>query len=182
MCFTELDVSERDSLRVIFNCECTNAQLCSGCTGRLSCCPWCRAPKRSVSLQIVVQRQSLSVAVVVRRQFYAAVRQLHACIAQGDCTQALTFLTQCWQFVRQAPGVFVNKEVYCLEDSSKALDALLHGHPAPPTSCCIFERVLRKMYEYRLEPVTVAQPCTSCRFVHKLYGNAYVALSCTLCA
>lgn len=183
VCFVDTALTVRDSLHTLFACKCLHAQLCASCATRLSSCPWCRAAKRAVSLQVAVQRQSLTFAVVVRKRFYDVLKLVHTKVVHREAANVANLLAQCWQFVTESADCFVAKEVYCLEDCSKGVDALINGKQLPPHSCCIYERVLNKLYEFRHQAEDpVATICTSCRFVQTVYGSSYVSLSCTLCA
>lgn len=122
---------------------------------------------------------------MVRKRFYDTLKLVHAQVVDQEPTNVANLLGQCWQVVTESADLFVAKEVYCLEDCSKGVDALIKGKQVPPYSCCIYERVLNKLYEFRYQADDVASTtCTSCRFVQTVYGNAYVSLSCscTLCA
>lgn len=185
VCFCVSDVCERDSLDSIFMCKCNSACVCATCSARLVTCPWCRAPKRRVQLQAVVQREGAWATILHRKQFYTLVRELHRRIVLQERSDIWALFVRCKQFVEHSPNLFAPKEVYCLEDSGKAVEALLDARDAPAHSCCIFERVLGKVYEYqhgaRPEMITGGVACTTCRFVHSLYGSAYRALSCATC-
>jgi hypothetical protein len=191
-------VTETEAFSLGFKCLCAGA-ACAGCSMRLHACPWCRAPKRSSGLQLMVGRIGVHAAVELRRQFYGVLRELHSLLhsagnmelkQQDQAQHVANLYAQCVAFANNE--CISSQEKACVlaleavvtqgggganADAGRVSGDPVHAPPPPLQEMRLYERILHRHFIYSPGQGRPCS-CTACTFVSRVYGPEYVDVEC----